>query len=117
VVVREVLVKEVSECIPGVIAILGSPITVRIHLNTPTPHAFTRREFNLAAAASPEAQVSSTQSLESNAVGPDDIRVDRLSRGRQPGIVLAHPAFRATLQKGTAPRLGKMHPMDRKPLQ
>jgi len=74
-------------------------------------------KFNLAAAASPEAQVSSTQALECYAVGPNDIRVDRLSRGHQPGIVLAHSAFRATLQKGTASRLGKMHPMDRKPLQ
>jgi len=68
-------------------------------------------------AASPEAQVSSTQALECYAVGPNDIRVDRLSRGHQPGIVFAHSAFRATLQEGTAPRVGKMHAMDRKPLQ
>ena len=67
--------------------------------------------------ASPKAQVSSTQALECDAVGPNDIRVDRLGGGHQPGIVLAHSAFRATLQKGTPPRLGQMHPMDRKPLQ
>ncbi len=82
-----------------------------------TVPAFTNHGLDVAAAASPEAQVSSTQALECNAVGANDVCVDRLSRGHQPGIVLAHSAFRATLQKGTPPRLGKLHPMDRKSLQ
>ena len=49
------------------------------HLKNPPEHAnaYPRSriaKFNVAAAASPEAQVSSAQALESNAVGPDDIR-------------------------------------------
>jgi hypothetical protein len=41
--------------------------------------------------ASPIAQVSSAQTLKRDSVGSHDVRVDRLGRSNQPGVVLAYP--------------------------
>ena len=67
--------------------------------------------------ASPIAKVSSPEPLKRDSIGSDDVRADRLSRGNQPGVVLAHPPRCTTLQECAPPRLRQMQSLNREPLQ
>jgi len=64
-----------------------------------------------------KAQVSSSPTLERDSLGSHDVRVDRLSRGNQPDIVLAQPTCGAMLRARTLLGLRQMHSLDREPLQ
>jgi hypothetical protein len=67
--------------------------------------------------ASPIAQVSGPQTLKRDSVGSHDVCPDRLGRSHQPGVVLAQPTCRATLQECAPSRLRQMQSLNREPLQ
>ncbi len=64
-----------------------------------------------------KAQIARAQPLECGAVGPDNVGIERLGGGDQPGIVLTQAARRPPLQQRTPPGLGQVHALEREPLE